>query len=287
MKDAVAKILLVLAVFMTFIGCSSCANNSYLFGPGNLFRDKRRSFIKIEAYKNIIVTKTSTGAKSGKTSDEYELDFRSTASGVIVGHDREITLVATSAHVCTMLVGNQINHFIPDFSIRDPSWKLQERGAFILRNYKGRNYPAVILEYNIGADVCILGSKKMPQPEIRISKNGPVVGERYYNIAAPMGIWSPKMIPLFEGFYLGPFRTSYSRPVSYAFSIPAIGGSSGSPIINGEGEIVGLLHSAYRGFEHLCLTTTNKQMLLVYRGAMRRLMKDYDKYQVILDMMNN
>jgi len=272
-------------MFITFVGCSSCVNSSYLFGPGDLFRDKRRSFIKIDVYKNIIVTKTST-APNLIPSEEYELDLRSSASGFIVGHYRKITLVATSAHVCSFMVGEQINYFIHDFNAQDPDWKLKERNSFILSDYKGRTYASTLLKLDLEADICILGSAKIPLPELIISKNRPIIGEKYYNIAAPMGVWSSKMIPLFEGFYLGPMKLRNGRRTSYAFSIPTKGGSSGSPILNSYGEVVGATHSAYRGFENLCMATTNTQIYMTLRSAMNRLLKHYDKYIIIVNVIN-
>jgi len=272
-------------MFITFVGCSSCVNSSYLFGPGDLFRDKRRSFIKIDVYKNIVVTKTSTAPDYAR-SEEYELDLRSSASGFIVGHDREITLVATSAHVCSFMVGKQINYFIPDFNARDPDWKFKERSSFILSDYKGRTYASIPLKFDLKTDICILGSAKIPLPELIISKNPPLIGEKYYNIAAPMGVWSSKMIPLFEGFYLGPMKMRNGRRTSYAFSIPTKGGSSGSPILNSYGEVVGATHSAYRGFENLCMATTNTQIYMTLRSAMNRLLKNYKQFKLIIDVIN-
>ncbi|SVE46198.1 uncharacterized protein METZ01_LOCUS499052, partial [marine metagenome] len=111
MKNTVARFILLITIFLTFVGCSSCATNSYFFGPGDLFREKRKSFIKIDILKNIFITKTSTAANL----ENYELDLRTSASGFIIGHDREITLVVRSAHVCTITFGNQINYFIPDY----------------------------------------------------------------------------------------------------------------------------------------------------------------------------
>ena len=272
-------------MFITFVGCTSCVSSLHLFGPGDLFRNKKRSFIKIDVYKNILVTKTST-APNYAHSEEYELNLRSSASGFIVGHDREITLVATSAHVCSFIVGKQINYFIPDFNPQDPDWKIKERSSFILNDYKGRTYAAIPIKFDLETDICIFGSVKIPLPELSISKNPPLIGEKYYNIAAPMGVWSSKMIPLFEGFYLGPMKIRNSRRTSYAFSIPTKGGSSGSPILNGYGEVVGATHSAYRGFENLCMATTNIQIYMTYRVAMNRLLKDYKQYKLIIDMIN-
>ena len=273
-------------MFITFVSCSSCVHGSYMFGTGDLLRDKRRSFLKIDIYKNIQVAKTSTVPNQAYL-EEYEIDLRSSASGFIIGHDRDITLVATSAHVCTMRFGNQINYFIPDYSPFDPAWRFKERSSFILNDYKGRIHAALPIEFDLEADICILGSSKIPLPAFTLSKNPPLIGEKYYNIAAPMGIWSTKMIPMFEGRYLGTLKLRPERKRAHVFSIPTKGGSSGSPIINSYGEVVGATHSGYRGFENLCMATTHTDILLSYRKAMRKLLKDYEKYKLIIDLINS
>ena len=269
-------------MFLTFVGCSSCATNSYFFGPGDLFREKRKSFIKIDIYKTIQLTQTSTASPV----DKYEILLRTMSSGFIVGHDRDITLVATSAHVCTITFGNQINYFIKEYSKHDPNWKLTEKGRYILNDYQGRAYGAIPIKYDVRSDICILGTSAIPLPALTISRSPPLIGEKYYNIAAPMGLWSSKMIPLFDGYYLGAMKIRNDRRLSYAFSIPTKGGSSGSPIINGYGEVVGATHSAYRGFENLCMATTNDQISSIYQQAMIKLLKSYKQYKLIIDMTN-
>jgi len=274
-------------MFLTFVGCSSCATNSYFFGPGDLFREKRKSFIKIDVYKNIQLTQTSTTNTSTTSNvEKYEIYLRSSASAFIVGHDRDITLVATSAHVCTITFGNQINYFVKDYSRHDPNWKLIEKARYILNDYKGRVYSAIPIKYDVRSDICILGTSIIPLPALTISRSPPLIGEKYYNIAAPRGLWSTKMIPLFEGFYLGAMKIRNDRRLSYVFSIPTKGGSSGSPILNGYGEVVGATHSAYRGFENLCMATTNDQISSIYQQAMIRLLKNYKQYKLIIDMSN-
>ena len=276
------KFALLIVTILTFVGCSSCVTNSYLFGPGDLFRDKRRSFVKINVHKNIFVTQTS----STVDLEEYEIDLRTSASGFIAGQDREITLVATSAHVCTITFENQLNYFIPDYSKHDPNWKLKEISSFVLSDYKGRTYAAIPIKYDVRSDICILGSAAIPLPALTISRSPPLIGEKYYNIAAPMGLWSSKMIPLFDGYYLGAMKIKRDRRLSYVFSIPTKGGSSGSPILNGYGEVVGVTHSAYRGFENLCMATTNEQVSSIYQKAMIKLLKSYKQYKLIIDIIN-
>tara|TARA_Y100000310_G_scaffold341616_1_gene441354 strand:+ start:10712 stop:11584 length:873 start_codon:yes stop_codon:yes gene_type:complete len=287
-KNAVAKSLLAILMFVTFVGCSSCASNTYLFGPGNLFRNKRRSFIKIDVYKQIFLSHTSSTSTTtfSNLNENYEIDLRTSASGFVVGQDRKITLVATSAHVCSIRFGDQLTYFIPHYSPHDFSWILLEKSSFILNDYKGRAYKGIVLKYDFKSDICILGTTPIPVPALVISRQKPLIGEKYYNISSPRGIWEPTLIPLFEGFYLGALKTQQSRNLSYMFSIPAIGGSSGSPILNSYGEVVGVVHSAYRNFSHVCLATTHTQLYRLYRTALQKLLKDYDKYKVIIDIGN-
>ena len=269
-------------MFLTFVGCSSCATNSYFFGPGDLFREKRKSFIKIDLSNNVELTYTST------TNDleKHEIILNGSASGFIIGHDRDITLVATSAHVCTITFGNQINYFIRNYSKHNPDWELIERSRFILNDYQGQVYAAIPIKYDIRSDICILGTSAIPLPALSISRSPPLIGEKYYNISAPMGLWSSKMIPLFEGFYLGAMKVRKDRRLSYMFSIPAKAGSSGSPILNGYGEVVGATHSAYGGFENICVTTTHDQIFSIHQQAIIKLLKSYKQYKLIIDMNN-
>ena len=269
-------------MFITFVGCSSCVNSSYLFGPGDIFRNKRKSFIKIDVRKNIQLTKTTTISEE----IEAEINLMGSSSGFIVGHDREVSLVATSAHVCTVSFGNQIKYFVREYSKHEPSWKLTETSSYRLNDHQGNIYMGTPIEYDLRADICILATTLMPLPALTISRTPPLIGEKYYNIAAPMGLWTTKMIPLFEGFYLGAMKTRADRKLSYAFSIPVKGGSSGSPILNSYGEVVGAVHSKYKKFDNLCLATTNDQIYSVYRKSLLKLLKDYDKYNLLITVIN-
>jgi hypothetical protein len=283
MRDAVARLFVVITMLLVFTACSSCVTNSYFFGEGNLFRNKRRSFIKINTLTKVAVVKTSTSNPSHVVED-YQIELRSTASGVILGHYNDVTLVATSAHVCSMQFGKQINFFIPGYDPNHPNWHMLERPSFVLNDLNGDTRIAVRLKLDYSSDLCMLVSKKINMPKIDISHHNPLVGEKYYNIAAPHGIWGKKLVPLLEGRYTGRIKSPFTGAPSYMFTIPAAGGSSGSPIVNWYGDLVGLIHSAYGKFNHISMAATNDQLSVLLSSSYMTIKKEYENYKVILSI---
>ena len=283
LKDAVARLLVVLTVLFLFTACSSCVTNSYFFGEGNLFRNKRRSFIKINTYRRVAIVRTST-TNSENVIEDYRIEMSSTASGVVLKHYRDVTLVATSAHVCSIKHGSQINVFAPDYKQDSPNWHVLEKSMFSLSDLNGKKTTGIILKIDYMSDLCVLASRKINKPEVKISLMDPIVGEKYYNVAAPRGIWAKKLVPLFEGRFVGKAKSPFTGGDTYMFTIPATGGSSGSPIFNWYGELVGLLHSAYGGFHQISMTATNDQLNVLLSSSLIKLRKQYDSYKVILSL---
>jgi len=208
----------------------------------------------------------------------------STASGVILKHYRDVTLVATSAHVCSMKHGNQIRMFAPDYRQDSPFWHVLEKSMFTLSDLNGKKTTGVILKIDYMSDLCVLASKKINKPAVKIALMDPLVGEKYFNVAAPRGIWGKRLVPLLEGRFVGKARSPFTGGDTYMFTIPATGGSSGSPIFNWYGELVGLLHSAYGGFHHICMAATNDQLNILLSSSLMKLRKQYDSYKVILSL---
>ena len=58
------------------------------------------------------------------------------------------------------------------------------------------------------------------------------------------------MAPLFIGMYSG---HSHNRLV---FTLPAINGSSGSPILNEKGEVVGVVSAVTKNFPNIVISST-------------------------------
>jgi S1-C subfamily serine protease len=231
----------------------------------------------------VAVVRTST-VNPKNVLEEYRIQLSSTASGVILKHYNDVTLVATSAHVCSMKHGNQINMFAPEYKKDSPNWHVLEKSMFSLADLNGKKTTGIILKIDYMSDLCVLASRKIPMPSVKISLMDPIVGEKYFNVAAPHGIWAKKLVPLLEGRFVGKAKSPFTGGDTYMFTIPAAGGSSGSPIFNWYGDMVGLIHSAYGRFNHVSMAATNDQLNVLLSSSLMKLKKQYDSYKVILSL---
>ena len=106
------------------------------------------------------------------------------------------------------------------------------------------------IKYDRKLDLCLLEIRDMnfKIPALKIASKAPEYAERFYNLGAPLGVIDGQMVPVFEGFFMG-------NDNEHAFySIPAVGGSSGSPIVNSRGELIGMIHSVHFRMHHISLS---------------------------------
>ena len=166
----------------------------------------------------------------------------STGTGTVVLHSYD-KAVLTAAHIC---VQNKYK------MIEGPPLDYRFKG--IDRNNK--EYVLEILKYDVKADICLLRSVSggLEPPHVRMSGKTPEYSERFYNLAAPVGVIDGEMVPIYQGRYFG---ISNGRAF---YGMPAIGGSSGSPIVNFKGELVGMVHSVHYRFHHITLSATYSRL---------------------------
>jgi hypothetical protein len=149
---------------------------------------------------------------------------RSTGSGALVSKGSLGGLILTAAHVCDSME-ERMDPSIKGFQLSVVDMSLKE-------------YEASIVNLDYDLDACILAVEGIDLPKIPVYQGSLSEGTKSYNVAAPVGIMNKNMVPLLDGYYMG--NDSAHRAM---YTIPAAGGSSGSPIINSKGELIGMIHS--------------------------------------------
>tara|TARA_A100001515_G_scaffold44747_1_gene35159 strand:- start:987 stop:1784 length:798 start_codon:yes stop_codon:yes gene_type:complete len=219
------KLLLLIIVFLLSFILNSCASQTTILTN---IRTARKAFVKVETWVGVC-------NEEKQTCIEPEVFSVGSGSVVLYGNKK---VVLTAAHVCNL----------GEFEKRIKS----QGGHVFLKiiDREGKSRHASILKSNKDVDVCLLKSKNLDLPHIPMSTKRPEYGEKVYNIASPMGISDGNMVPLFTGHFFG------NTQGHAHYSIPTVGGASGSPILNSKGELVGMIHSVHYRFHHISLSAT-------------------------------
>lgn len=185
----------------------------------SLHKAPRKSFVQIENRLDFTRCTLGVGCKRGKTKAD--------GSGFIVKQSKKGTVIMTASHVCKVTPPPHLNV------------KILKSDLYV-KDLKKKNYKVKIIAMNRKNDMCLLLSKKrINYPSVKLAKKAPVEKDRIVNIAAPGGIVYKDVIPIFEGVYIG------SKSGKQLYTLYAIGGSSGSMILNSDGELVGIVTHAH------------------------------------------
>lgn len=170
-------------------------------------------------------------------------EYISTGSGVIVNHIDEKTLILTAGHIC-----------------KDNTVAMR-----VLDHYE-KEYEVITFIRSNEDDLCILVTDFISWPAIKVSNSQPEIGDKVYNIAAPMGIHAPNMSLSFEGHYQGQMRLKEEKHSLDIHSISGMGGSSGSPIFDKDWQIIGIVSRGVTGFQHvmMCVNHARTKLFVDY-----------------------
>lgn len=229
-------------LMFVFLILNSCTNSTYNLNTPFF----KGTFLKVEKIIRI------SACNPKNLNHCITKMYGSSASSFIVEHKGEYSYLLTSAHVCHM-----------DFGLiaRLPKFRADIEFYGITLDMKKHDFE--ILKMNKESDLCLVRTKRIELPAYKVSENSPKIGDPVYNIAAPVGIYEKDMVPLFAGIYSG---DAYGRSV---FSIPAVGGSSGSPILNGRGEVIGVISATITDFKHLVISSPLKAIKEIIKDGLQ------------------
>lgn len=194
------------------------------------------SFVKVVATYDVTkcVDNTCMNFKLGATS-----------SGSIVRTYPHGSYILTTGHSCD-----------PEAILNDLGGNAKVKQKTFLIDMNGVKHDTKTININNKLDTCILYAAGFAKSPVKIERNdAPVIGDKIYNIAAPVGMFNTQTAPVLEGRYSG-HKWGFSL-----YTVPAIGGSSGSPLFNERGKLVGMIHSVHRRFHHLSFGPTHPQLI--------------------------
>lgn len=180
-----------------------------------------------------------------------------TGSGMVVRHNRDMTFILTAAHVCR----DRRNHTVRiNTALGDAEISVDQRVSLISVDYYGNRHQTTVFSSDNENDICIVMSPGTWGEAVPIAFVEPEIGEHVYNVAAPLGIFETRMVPIFDGRFIG--NDSSGRRF---YTIPTGPGSSGSSILNDRGEIVGMIHSAFTNFENIAISSSLSNIRQIVR----------------------
>ena len=254
MTDKIKKLLILLMFF--FI--SSCSSSYNLNGTKMPFK----SFVFLNNHAII----SAKNCNKNECSTEIET-FKYSGSGVILAKhplNKDYKLILTAEHICNP-IGN------------DQKLKIEKLKIKITSDL-GFDYPGKVIVTDPQSDLCILqiyDEDNLMHPIKISSKSITKRGTRIFNIGAPGGVWGPGMTPIFMGIYSGKIFIPELKSKADVYTFNAYPGSSGSPIFNINGKLVGLVHRVDKFTNHIVMSSElDKIKLLLDRARLKIINED-------------
>ena len=194
--------------------------------------------INLNAYKTRSVEARDAAVFISAKGEGEEISVESSGSGVAVAHVGEKTVIMTAGHICKAVL-------VPGI----------ESSEIMVWNIEGRGFYSSITSISPHFDLCLLSIDEV-LPIARIAKDSPKSGERVHYSGYPVGFYMPGLLHHFDGYMAGVDTVG-----DHMYNIPAIGGSSGSPVYNKKGEIVGILSAVMIEFNWMTFAVGTENIL--------------------------
>ena len=235
----ISRACIITLLYITVASCAgACASTSKIKPDRHNF--PVRSFVQIRT--ETLWQGCELDEKTKKEKCQKAV-MRAVSSGSFIAHsevDNSVSYVLTAGHSCASTY--KPKKVISDVTVTH----LGQR--FTVVDFNGIQHQAKVISIDKRFDTCLLSVQNVfiKPPVLRVAPNEPKRGELCYNMAAPHGIVSPRMILTFDGYFSG-----YSPEGFGMYTIPTKPGSSGSPIININNELVGIIFAGYRSMENI------------------------------------
>ena len=226
-----------------FFGC----NDSYAKQKVN-----PESFVKI--YKHILIEECVENTKC------VVGQFVMSGSGIAIHTMNSGTVILSAAHVCELDFNKKFAKNLKKFKI----WLEVE-------SHLNKRHKALLIDgtFNPGdvRDLCSIFVPELKLKSVNIAKKAPVPGEEVMAMSAIAGVYHPPSVPMFKGIYSGLLPDKLNAMTT----IHAMGGSSGSGVLNSRGELVGILFAVNSKVNHISLVSSWEQTALFAAQTLKKI----------------
>jgi S1-C subfamily serine protease len=248
-------ILSLLLLTSCVSGCVTIGSNS----PGLAEILPRHAFVQIQ--HSVEVEGCGIDAKSGKEKCQKAV-MRYVSSGAYVFHSevsKGTSYVLTAGHSCESKFSK--TQIIDGFRVENKGSK------FKTVDLNGFQHKAEVVMINERFDLCLLRVSNVitNPPVLSLAEKEPQRGETVTNMAAPHGLYWSGTVLIFKGQFSGYHDKGFS-----VYTIPTKPGSSGSPIINGDNKLVGVIFAGYRTIENVGLSSPLVAIKIFLKKAIAR-----------------
>ena len=150
--------------------------------------------------------------------------------------------ILTAKHVCDTALPDSVSQSIQTNKIMDHKGNLHI--AYVIMNTE-------LNEESGTSDLCLMYSPTLKKRGVKFSRIPPRVGDRIYYVGSPAGVYHPPVAPIIDGIFSGNLSST-----SAMATCAAIGGASGSAVLNQNNKIIGLLFAAHPTFHHVTIISS-------------------------------
>ena len=181
------------------------------------------------------------------TCAPISVNYGAGTSFIIDSEDDKTTLM-TAAHLCYAMTVPELQE-----SMIDEIATIETKFDMTIAINETPIPIEKILYIDKKTDICIFSVPINIGKPLRFARKAPKYGDGVWSIGAPAGYFPESAKPITKGIFSGEAgRTIDNNEILrfYNFTMPTIGGMSGSPIVNSRGEVVGIV-SAVNGNWHM------------------------------------
>ena len=222
--------------------------------------------------------------------------LHSAASGIVIANSKRYSnrqYVMTAGHVC------ETNKW---YEKRVKAWAAEDdiliteffyAPRMTITNNTGHRYPAKVVALYPSKDLCIVAVENTGVKPMKLARRQVKPGAHIWNLAAPLGIWQPNLQNKFHGSYSGEYicmedeshtfaiPCKAGKPAWSVFALPATHGSSGSPIFDRNGHVIGIISMVPEGFPELAYAVRLEDMHRLLDALLKHEREIKKSYEII------